>query len=136
MSENESQQSSNPVLGAIENVKSKVETLVSDVNVGQLKNQVKSLVKEAQADFTKLVNKDLAAAKKKIAAEKALLEKEVKKQSALAKKFIATQKKEIAALQSKLEKLVAAKKKAPAKKAPAKKAVAKKVTKKAPAKKR
>ena len=114
----------------VKNVKSTFETLVNDVNVNQIKSQLKKIVKDAQADLSKMVDRDISAAKKKIAAEKSSLEKEIKKQSVLAKKFIESQKKEVAALQAKLEKLV---KKAPAKKATKK--VAKKVTKKAPAKK-
>lgn len=128
----------NTVLGAIENVKKNVQDNVKTVkdtvaNLGQFKGQVKAMVKEAQGEFAKLVNKDLATAKKKFAAEKILLEKEVKKQTLIAKKFIDAQKKEIASLQAKLEKIVAMKKKAPAKKATkkvAKKATAKKATKK------
>lgn len=132
----------NTVLGAIENVKKNVQDNVKTVkdtvaNIGQFKGQVKAMVKEAQGEFAKLVNKDLAIAKKKFAAEKVLLEKEVKKQTLIAKKFIDAQKKEIATLQAKLEKIVAMKKKAPAKKATkkvAKKATAKKATKKVAAK--
>ncbi|MBY0515786.1 MAG: hypothetical protein K2P81_02680 [Bacteriovoracaceae bacterium] len=145
MSENETS-GTNAVLGAIENVKknvqanvknvkSTVETLVHDVNVSQLKSQVKNLVKEAQKDFAKLVDRDIASAKKKFAAEKSGLEKEIKKQTLMAKKFIAVQKKEITALQTKLEKLVASKKKSPAKKKATKKVAVKKVTKKVAKKK-
>ncbi len=139
MQENDTN-STNVVLDALENVKNNVkenvktvkntvENLTSDANIKQIKASVRKLVQDAQKDFSKLVDKDVAAAKKKFNAEKVLLDKEVKKQTLAAKKFIATQKKEVAALQARLEKLVGnTKKKA---KAPAKKATAKKVVKKA-----
>ena len=140
MQENDTN-STNVVLDALENVKNNVkenvktvkntvENLTSDANIKQIKASVRKLVQDAQKDFSKLVDKDVAAAKKKFNAEKVLLDKEVKKQTLAAKKFIATQKKEVAALQSRLEKLVGATKKK-AKAAPAKKATAKKVVKKA-----
>jgi len=140
MQENDTN-STNVVLDALENVKNNVKenvktvkdtvgTLTSEANIKQIKASVKKLVQDAQKDFSKLVDKDVAAAKKKFNAEKVLLDKEVKKQTLAAKKFIATQKKEVAALQSRLEKLVGATKKK-AKAAPAKKATAKKVVKKA-----
>lgn len=125
-----------PVMDALKNVKTTVENFTSDKNIAQVKNTVKNMVKDAQKEFSALVSKDLANVKKKFAAEKASLDKEIKKQSTIAKKFIATQKKEVAALQARLEKLVAMKKKMPAKKkttakkATAKKATAKRATKK------
>lgn len=143
MQENDTN-STNVVLDALENVKNNVkenvktvkntvETFTSEANIKQIKASVRKLVQDAQKDFSKLVDKDVAAAKKKFNAEKVLLDKEVKKQTLAAKKFIATQKKEVAALQARLEKLVGntKKKAAPAKKATAKKATAKKVVKKA-----
>lgn len=138
MQENDTN-STNVVLDALENVKNNVkenvktvkntmETFTSEANIKQIKASVKKLVQDAQKDFSKLVDKDVAAAKKKFNAEKVLLDKEVKKQTLAAKKFIAAQKKEVAALQARLEKLVGNTKK---KAAPAKKATAKKVVKKA-----
>lgn len=135
MQENDT--SAHPVIDALKNVKSTVENLTSDKNVAQVKDTVKSLIKEAQKDFSSLVNKDLALVKKKIAQERAQFDKEIKKQKAAAKKFIEAQKKEISNLQARLEKMVKSSKggaKKVAKKAPttrkAVKKVAKKVTKK------
>jgi hypothetical protein len=140
MQENDTN-STNVVLDALENVKNNVKenvktvkntvgTFTSEANIKQIKASVRKLVQDAQKDFSKLVDKDVAAAKKKFNAEKVLLDKEVKKQTLAAKKFIATQKKEVAALQARLEKLVGTTKKN-VKAAPVKKATAKKVVKKA-----
>ena len=140
MQENDTN-STNVVLDALENVKKNVKenvktvkntvgTFTSEANIKQIKASVRKLVQDAQKDFSKLVDKDVAAAKKKFNAEKVLLDKEVKKQTLAAKKFIATQKKEVAALQARLEKLVGTTKKN-VKAAPVKKATAKKVVKKA-----
>jgi DNA polymerase III delta prime subunit len=103
-------ETAHPVLDALKNVKTTVENFTSDKNVAQVKATVKTMVKDAQKDFAALVNKDLAAVKKKFAKERSLLDKELKKQTDSAKKFIATQKKEISTLQARLEKLVKAKK--------------------------
>ncbi len=100
----------NPVMDALKNVRSTVETFASEGNISQLKETVKSVVKDAQKEFSGMINRDLANVKKTFAQERAVLEKELKRQSASAKKFIAAQKKEIATLQGRLEKLVKAKK--------------------------
>lgn len=124
---------SNSVMDALKNVKTTVENLATDKGVTQVKDTVKGLIKDAQKDFSALVNKDLALVKKKFAQERAMLDKELKKQSDAARKFIAAQKKEIAGLQAKLEKLVNSKKgtaKKTTKKAPTTRKAVKKVTKK------
>jgi ABC-type transporter Mla subunit MlaD len=122
------------VMDSLKKVKSNIESFAKEANISQLQDSVKSMVKEAQKDFSKLVNKDLVQMKKKFDKEKAQIEKTLSsvmtKEMASAKKFIAAQKKEINVLQNKLEKLVAAKKKSPAKKKVAKKKASKKSAKK------
>lgn len=123
------------VLGKINELKSNVQTFVSDINVSEIKANLNAKVKEAQKDWNRLVDKDLADMKKKLQKEKTEFEKKTKQ-------FLDGHKKELNALQAKIEKLVKASKKvkAPAKKAPARKApatkkVAKKATKKVSKKK-
>lgn len=132
-SNNGTNSNASTVLDAIKNVKSTVEQFTSDKNLSQVKDTVKAtvkvMVKDAQRDFAALVNKDLAVVKKKFAQERTQLEKELKKQTAVAKKFIDAQKKEIATLQARLEKLV--KKTASGAKKGAKKPVTRKAIKKA-----
>lgn len=118
------------VMGKINEIKKNVETFIADVNVNELKESLNTMVKDAQKDFSSLVDKDLGVLKTKFAKEKSMLEKK-------AKKFYEGHKKEINALQAKFEKMVknAGKKPAPKvakaapKKAPAKKAAPKKVVK-------
>lgn len=130
---NSTNSNASTVLDAIKNVKSTVEQFTSDKNLSQVKDTVKAtvkvMVKDAQRDFAALVSKDLAVVKKKFAQERTQLEKELKKQTAVAKKFIDAQKKEIATLQARLEKLV--KKTASGAKKGAKKPVTRKAIKKA-----
>ena len=97
------------LMGKISKMKSNVERVISEVNVSELKDSLNTMVKDAQKDFSKLVDKDLDNFKTKFQKEKSALEKK-------AKKFFDNHKKEIQALQVKFEKLV----KASAKKAPAK----------------
>jgi ElaB/YqjD/DUF883 family membrane-anchored ribosome-binding protein len=113
------------VMGKINEIKKNVETFIADVNVNELKESLNTMVKDAQKDFSNLVDKDLGVLKTKFAKEKGILEKK-------AKKFYDGHKKEINALQAKFEKMVknAGKKpspkvaKAAPKAAPAKKKVA------------
>jgi hypothetical protein len=116
------------IIGKINKMKSNVERVMSEVNVGELKDSLNNMVKDVQKDFSKLVDKDLGNLKSKLHKEKALLEKK-------AKKFLDNHKKEINALQVKFEKLMKASgKKQPTKTAtPAakKKVIAKPVTAKA-----
>jgi len=122
------------VIGKINEIKSNIETFISDVNVNDLKKSFNLLVKDAQADFQRVVNKDLEAVKAKLHKEKADYEKK-------AKEFLAKHKKEIEVLQAKLAKLqgkapvkTTTKKVATTKKVPTTKRVAratKKVAKKA-----
>lgn len=126
-----SQERTEKVKKKLGEIKSNVETFISDIKVDDLKKSFTLMMKEAQRDFNKIVDQDLDKMKKKFQKEKVEIEKKTKK-------FIADQKKEISALQSKLEKLV---KKAPGKKTAKKaaKKTAKKATatkKKAPAKKK
>ena len=86
------------MIGKINKLKSNIETFISDVNMNDLKASVNTAVKEARADFNKLVNKDLESMKKKHQKEKTDVEKK-------AKKFLEGHKKEINALQAKFEKL-------------------------------
>ncbi len=110
------------VLGKINEIKSNVQTFINDVNVSEIKATLNAKMKEAQKDWNKLVDRDLADMKKKLQKEKA--EVELK-----AKKFLEGHKKELSVLQAKIDKLVksAKKVKAPAKKVPTKKTIAKKV---------
>ena len=89
----------NRVMGKINEIKSNIETFISDVNVNDLKSSFNLMVKDAQKDFHKLMEKDLENLKKKLQNEKSDFENK-------AKKFLEGHKKEIAILQSKLDKLV------------------------------
>ncbi len=111
------------VIGKINEIKSNIETAIASVNVNELKDSLNTMVKDAQKDFNKLVDKDLGSLKVKFQKEKTVLEKK-------AKKFFDNHKKEISALQTKFEKLVKASAKKPAPKAAAAAAPKKKVTKK------
>jgi hypothetical protein len=119
------------VMGKINEIKKNVETFIADVNVTELKESLNTMVKDAQKDFSNLVDKDLGALKTKFAKEKSILEKK-------AKKFYEGHKKEINALQAKFEKMVKNSGKKPAPKvakatpkaaAPKKKVATKKVAK-------
>lgn len=125
MSEQQSQGQKEKVMGKINEIKKNVETFIADVNVNELKESLNTMVKDAQKDLGKLVDKDLGNLKSKFQKEKSVLEKK-------AKKFFENHKKEISALQTKFDKLVkaAGKKPAPKAAAPAAKATKKKVSKK------
>jgi hypothetical protein len=125
MSEQQPQGQKEKVMGKINEIKKNVETFIADVNVNELKESLNTMVKDAQKDFNKLVDKDLGNLKSKFQKEKSVLEKK-------AKKFYDNHKKEISALQNKFEKLVKKAEKKPAAKAaaPAAKATKKKVNKK------
>lgn len=113
------------VMGKINEIKKNVETFISDVNVNDLKESLNTMVKDAQKDLSKLVDKDLGNLKSKYQKEKLVLEKK-------AKKFFENHKKEISALQAKFEKMVknSGKKAAPKAAAAPAKATKKKVSKK------
>lgn len=121
------------VMGKINEIKSNIETFVDGIDVNALKSKMNVLVKDAQKDFNKLVDKDLADMKKKLQKEKSDIE-------AKAKKFLDGHKKELNTLQAKFDKLVKASSKvkaaAPAKVATAKKKATKKVAKVAKATKK
>jgi hypothetical protein len=99
MTEQQTQNQKEKVLGKINEIKKNVETFISDVNVNELKESLNTMVKDAQKDFNKLVDKDLGNLKLKFQKEKTVLEKK-------AKKFFDNHKKEIKALQDKFDKLV------------------------------
>jgi hypothetical protein len=67
------------VMGKINEIKKNVETFIADVNVNELKESLNTMVKDAQKDFSNLVDKDLGALKTKFAKEKSILEKKAKK---------------------------------------------------------
>jgi histone H1/5 len=115
-----SQERKEKVKKKINEIKSNVETFISDIKVEDLKKSFTLMMKEAQKDFHKIVDQDLDKMKKKFQKEKVELEKKTKK-------FIDEQKKEINGLQSKLETLL----KKTSKKAPAKAKAAKTTVKKA-----
>jgi len=95
------EETKNKVMGKINEIKSNIETFISDVNVSDIKSSINVMVKDAQKDFNKLVDKDLDNVKKKLQKEKDDFE-------AKAKKFLEGQKKELATLQAKFDKLVKA----------------------------
>jgi hypothetical protein len=96
-----SEETKNKVMGKINEIKSNIESFISDVNVSELKSSFNLMVKDAQKDFNKLIDKDLQNVKKKLNKEKADFELK-------AKKFLDGHKKELDTLQSKFEKLVKA----------------------------
>ncbi len=96
-----SEETKNKVIGKINKIKANIETFISDVNVGDLKASINLLVKDAQEDFNRLVDKDVDAVRKRLKKEKEDLEGK-------ARKFLKAQKKEFKALQEKLDTLVKA----------------------------
>lgn len=100
------------VIGKINEIKSNIETFISDVNVNELKSSLNVMIKDAQKDFSKVVDRDLENVKKKLQKEKSDFE-------AKAKKFLDGHKKEVAMLQSKIDKLMKATAKLRKAKAPA-----------------
>ena len=119
MSEQQPQGQKEKVMGKINEIKKNVESFIADVNVNELKESLNTMVKDAQKDFNKLVDKDLGNLKSKFQKEKSVLEKK-------AKKFYDNHKKEISALQNKFEKMVKKAEKKPASKAAPKVATTKK----------
>jgi hypothetical protein len=99
------------VMGKINEIKSNIESFVSDINVNELKASINSMVKDAQKDLNKLIDKDLDSVKRKLQKEKDDFE-------AKAKKFLDGHKKELTTLQAKFDKLVKATSKLKAKKGP------------------
>jgi hypothetical protein len=93
------EETKNKVMGKINEIKSNIETFISDVNVNDLKASVNLMMKDAQNDFNKLINKDIDLLKKKLQKEKQDFESK-------AKTFLDGHKKEIASLQAKVEKLI------------------------------
>ena len=89
------------VIGKFNEIKNNIETFIADVNVNDLKESLNTMVKDAQKDFSKLVDKDLGNLKTKFQKEKSLLEKK-------AKKFFDNHQKEISALQAKFDKMLKA----------------------------
>ena len=88
-------------MGKINEIKSNLETFISDVNINELKNSFNQMIKDAQKDFKGRVDKDLEAMKKKLHKEKEDFEQK-------AKGFLDNHKKELVTLQAKLDKLVKA----------------------------
>ena len=89
------------VMGKFNEIKSNIETFIADVNFTDLKSNINLLMKDAQRDFNKLINRDLDTVKRK-------LQKEKEEFEAKAKKFLEAQKKEITQLQVKLDRLLKA----------------------------
>ncbi len=96
-----SQETKNKVIGKINKIRANIESFISDVNVGDLKASINLLVKDAQTDFNRLLDKDVDAVRKRLQKEKEDFE-------AKARKFLEEQKKEFATLQEKLDTLVKA----------------------------
>lgn len=132
MSEENTKDPKEKVKQKFNEIRSNVESFISDIKVDDLKRSFSLMMKEAQNDFNKIVTKDLEAMKKNFQREKVELEKKTKQ-------FLSEQKKELNVLQTKLEKLMKKSEKvatAPAKKATKKAATKKAVTKKAPSAKK
>ena len=89
------------MMGKINEIKSNIETFIADVNVNDLKTSFNHLVKDAQSDLNKLIDRDLDNMKKKLQKEKEEFETK-------AKKFLEAQKKELSILQGKFDRLVKA----------------------------
>jgi hypothetical protein len=89
------------VMGKFNEIKSNIETFISDVNVNELKQSLNTMIKDAQKDFSQIVDRDLENVKKKLQKEKADFETK-------AKKFLDGHKKEVAMLQAKIDKLMKA----------------------------
>lgn len=124
-----SEETKNKVMGKINEIKSNIETFISDVNVKDLKKSFNLMIKDAQKDFKGIVERDLESVRKKLQKEKQDFELK-------AKKFLEGHKKELSNLQEKLDKLIksstkikVASVKTTSKKATSKKNVVKKVTK-------
>lgn len=103
------EETKNKVMGKINEIKTNIETFISDVNVNELKTSFNTMVKDAQKDFNKLVEKDLESVRGKLQKEKNDIEKK-------AKKFLDGHKKELNVLQGKIDKLMKAATKLKAKK--------------------
>ena len=73
MSEQQPQGQKEKVMGKINEIKKNVETFIADVNVNELKDSLNTMVKDAQKDFNKLVDKDLGNLKSKFQKEKRTL---------------------------------------------------------------
>lgn len=116
--ENTTEDTKAKVMGKINEIKSNVQTFINDVNMTDIKASINAMVKDAQKDFHKIVDKDIAEMKKKLQKEKTQVEMK-------AKKFLDGHKKELNTLQAKIDKLVKSAKNVKA--APVKKATAKKV---------
>lgn len=95
------EETKNKVMGKINEIKSNIESFISDVNVHELKASFNNMVKDAQKDFNKLVEKDIESVRSKLQKEKADIEKK-------AKKFLDGHKKELSSLQGKIDKLMKA----------------------------
>lgn len=91
----------NKVIGKINEIKSNINSFISDVNVSELKSSLNVMMKDAQKDISKLVEKDLETVLARLKKERSDFE-------AKAKKFIDGHKKELATLQEKFDKLVKA----------------------------
>ncbi len=89
------------VMGKLNEIRSNIESFVSDLNVNELKTHFNKLVQDAQKDFNRLVNKDLEQVKSKLQKEKEDVEKK-------AKKFLETYRRDVQNLQTRFEKLKSA----------------------------
>lgn len=93
------QDKSSKVIGKINEIKTNIESFLSDVNVNDLKASFNQMVQDAQKDLNNLITRDLETVKKKLQKERTDIEKK-------AKKFLDQQKKELDLLQEKVEKLI------------------------------
>jgi hypothetical protein len=96
-----SEETKNKVMGKINQIKSNIETFISDVNVSELKASLNVIMKDAQKDISQLVEKDLETVRTRLQKEKEDFETK-------AKKFLDGHKRELATLQDKFDKLVKA----------------------------
>jgi DNA anti-recombination protein RmuC len=89
------------VKAKINEIKNNIESFMADVNINELKSSLNTIVKDAQADLNKMIDKDLENVKK-------VLQKEKNDFESKAKKFLDNHKKELATLQTQIDRLVKA----------------------------
>ena len=91
----------NKVIGKINEIKTNFNSFIADVDVNELKSSINVMMKDAQKDISKLVEKDIETVLSRLKKERSDFESK-------AKKFIDSHKKELATLQEKFDKLVKA----------------------------
>ena len=70
-----SDEKKNAVIAKFNTLKSNIESIVSDVKVNNIKTSLNTMVKDAQKDLNKFLDKDVDSVKKKLQKEKEEIEK-------------------------------------------------------------